>query len=465
MDTTRELNIAPDPHDAHQMPLHRKVTYSFTDLSGNLLYCIISTYALYYFTEVYGMSMVVAGVILLVARFFDAFDAPIWGVIIDHTHTRWGQSRPWFLWMAVPFSLFVFLLFCSPPIGDQTARAWYAGIIYVLAGISYTGISAPITSVLPNLTSNPDERNVASTFRMVGGNIGNFLAVTFILPLATRFGGSSTSEGGWRIAVGLYCLVALVLLIVAFLDMREPNIERTKSITIRESIKAAKRNWPWVLVVVANVLFWIGFTARTSMLPYYFRYNIGDENWTSILNGISIIQVLGMIAVPFLAKRLHLWGTTLLALGFACAGQLGLAFFGGNIAPMIVSWCIACLGTGTLCSLFVLMVTYSVDFGEWRNGIRAAGFLTAIGSSFCIKMGAGIGAFLPSTIVKAGGFAEGASVQSASALNSIQFTFTWFPLIVFVICMVPVYMFKKYERMEGTVLSQLKARRAEGKVQ
>ena len=85
---------AADPRNPHQMPLHRKVTYSFTDLSGNLLYCIISTYALYYFTEVYGLSMAVAGTILLIARFFDAFDAPVWGVIIDHTHTKWGQSRP-----------------------------------------------------------------------------------------------------------------------------------------------------------------------------------------------------------------------------------------------------------------------------------------------------------------------------------------------------------------------------------
>ena len=280
-------SAASDPRNPHQMPLHRKVTYSFTDLSGNLLYCIISTYALYYFTEVYGLSMAVAGTILLVARFFDAFDAPIWGVIIDHTHTKWGQSRPWFLWMAVPFSLFVFLLFCAPPIGDTTARAWYAGVVYVLAGISYTGMSAPITSVLPNLTSNPDERNVASTFRMVGGNVGNFLAVTFILPLATKLGGSSTSANGWRLAVGLYCLVALVLLVVAFLDMREQNIERTKPISIRQSFKAAKGNWPWILVVVANVIFWIGFTSRTSMLPYYFRYNVGNESWTSILNHYS----------------------------------------------------------------------------------------------------------------------------------------------------------------------------------
>ncbi|HAK71527.1 MFS transporter [uncultured Bifidobacterium sp.] len=459
--TTQSSVAVNDPRNPHQMPLHRKLTYSFTDLSGNLLYCIISTYALYYFTEVYGLSMAIAGTILLVARFFDAFDAPVWGVIIDHTHTRWGQSRPWFLWMAVPFSLFVFLLFCAPPIGDTTARAWYAGVVYVLAGISYTGMSAPITSVLPNLTSNPDERNVASTFRMVGGNVGNFLAVTFILPLATKFGGSSTSPNGWRIAVGLYCLVALVLLVVAFLDMREQNIERTKPISIKQSFKAAKGNWPWVLVVVANVVFWIGFTSRTSMLPYYFRYNVGNESWTSILNGISIIQVLGMMSVPFLCKRLHLWGTTVLALGFAAVGQAGLALTGGFMPAMVVSWCVACLGSGTLCSLFVLMVTYSVDFGEWKNGIRAAGLLTAIGSSFCIKMGSGIGAFLPSQILSACGFVNGSKTQSALALSAIHFSFTWLPMIIFLLCMIPVYLYKRYEDQQDKVLGELKARDAQ----
>ena len=32
----------------------------------------------------------------------------------------------------------------------------------------------------------------------------------------------------------------------------------------------------------------------------------------------------------------------------------------------------------------------SVDYGEWKTGIRAAGLLTAVGAAFCLKAGAGL---------------------------------------------------------------------------
>ena len=77
-----------------RVPLHRVLGYASTDTAGNLMYTMVTTFVLFYFTDVFGIPLAAAGTILLVARILDAFDAPIWGFIIDHTNTRWGQSRP-----------------------------------------------------------------------------------------------------------------------------------------------------------------------------------------------------------------------------------------------------------------------------------------------------------------------------------------------------------------------------------
>lgn len=435
-----------------ELPFHRKITYSFTDMAGNLLYCIMSSYILYFFTDVYGLSVGIAGTLLLVARFFDALDAPIWGIIIDHTHSKYGQSRPWFLWMAFPFAIFVWLLFTTPPI-EGTAKVLYAGIMYILAGISYTGVSTPITSVLPNLSSNSDERTVANSFRMVGGNIGNFFAVTFILPLAAFLGGNN-AQRGWSLAVLLYAIVAVVLLLVAFADMREKNIQRTKSIPIKQSFKAAKRNWPWFLIVAANIIFWIGLTARSSTLAYYFQYNMHNSGYISLFNGFSIIQVVGMASIPFIVKKFNKWGTTVFGLAAAIIGQLMMVVSGSHLIPLLISWCIACIGSGIACSMFFAMVGDTVDYGEWKNGVRASGFLTAIGSSFCIKMGAGLGSFIPSVIMKTFHYVPN-HVQSASALSAIKFSFIWMPIVIFALNIIPLYMYKKYEEHEPIVIRDL----------
>ncbi|MCO7127482.1 MFS transporter [Sporolactobacillus shoreicorticis] len=439
-----------------KLPLHRKITYSFTDMAGNLLYCIISSYLLFFFTDVFGLTVGVAGTLLLIARFFDALDAPIWGIIIDHTHSKYGQSRPWFLWMALPFAVFVWLLFTTPDISGTTKIVW-AGVMYILAGISYTGMSTPITSVLPNLTSNTEERTVANSFRMVGGNIGNFFAITFIIPLATFLGGGNDQKG-WSLAVLLYAIIAVVLLVIAFADMREKNIERVKSIPIRQSFKAAKRNWPWVLIVSANVIYWVGFMARNSTLAYYFQYNMNDTNLISIFNGFTIIQIVGMASIPFIVKVFRKWGTTVFGLILAILGQFLMAVVGDNITAMLVGWCLACVGSGVACSMFFNMVGDTVDYGEWKNGIRASGFLTAIGSSFCIKLGAGFGSFIPSLIMNAFNYVPN-HTQTVSALSAIKFSFMWLPIIIFVINIIPMVLYKKYEDHEPVVIRDLLARK------
>lgn len=441
-----------------KLPLHRKITYSFTDMSGNLLYCIISSYLLFFFTDVFGLSVGVAGTLLLIARFFDAVDAPIWGIIIDHTHSKYGQSRPWFLWMALPFALFVWLLFTTPNI-TGTAKIIYAGVMYILAGVAYTGMSAPITSVLPNLTSNTEERTVANSFRMVGGNIGNFFAITFIIPLATLLG-TGNNQKGWSLAVLLYAVVAVILLLIAFWDMREKNIERTKSIPIKQSFKAAKRNWPWVLIVTANVIYWIGFTVRNSTLAYFFQYNMNNTNLISVFNGFTIIQVIGMASIPLIVKVFKKWGTTVFGLVLASLGQLLMGVVGNSIPALLVGWVIASIGSGIAVSMFFNMVGDTVDYGEWKNGIRSSGFLTAIGTSFCIKLGAGFGAFIPSLIMNAFNYVPN-HAQTAGVLGAIKFSFMWLPIIIFVINIIPMIMYKKYEDHEPVVICDLNARRAQ----
>ena len=88
------------------LSLLQRISYGSLDVAGNLLYCFGSTYILYFYTDVAGISLAVAGVILLLARIVDGIDAPIWGIIIDKTRSRYGKCRPWFLWLPLPFGVF-----------------------------------------------------------------------------------------------------------------------------------------------------------------------------------------------------------------------------------------------------------------------------------------------------------------------------------------------------------------------
>ncbi|MCC3238249.1 MFS transporter, partial [Pediococcus acidilactici] len=100
-----------------------------------------------------------------------------------------------------------------------------------------------------------------------------------------------------------------------------------------------------------------------------------------------------------------------------------------------------------------------VDYGEWKNGIRASGFLTAIGSSFAIKIGSGLGGWAPSMILNHVGYHAG-SAQSSATLSAIRFCISYLPAIFFIIGALIMVLYIRYEAKETRIKAELQERRA-----
>src|SRR5579875_1029485 len=105
--------------------LTTRVSYMSSEVAGQLIFCVISFYLLKFYTDVYGLTASAAGAILLGARCVDALDAPLWGIAFEKTRSRWGKSRPWFLWLCIPFALSGVATFVTPGFG-ATAKIVYA---------------------------------------------------------------------------------------------------------------------------------------------------------------------------------------------------------------------------------------------------------------------------------------------------------------------------------------------------
>lgn len=433
------------------------LAYASTDTAGNLLYCTLTSFILYFYTDVFGISVGAAGTILLIARVIDSLDAPIWGSIIDHTHSKYGQSRPWFLWLAAPFGIFLTLSFLSPEL-STTQKGIYALVTYLVTGIIYTGISTPITSILPNLSSDSNERVKLNSYRMVGGNIRYFVTASFTLPLVAFFGGGNDQKG-FAITAAIYSVIGILMFVFAFAKTQEVNSGpvETQSIPIKDSFKSMMGNWPWIIVVSANVMYWLGNTVRTSTVIYYAQYNLGHQNYASLLNGLVLFQVVGNILIPFMVRKFSKGQTLIIGFTIATIGQILMGFVGDSFTLIAAAWIFTSIGTGIAVSMPFAMLSDTVDYGEWKTGIRSAGFLTAIGSAFCIKMGSGLGGFLPSKIMAASGYVAHHQ-QTASALAGIKFSFIWLPAICFMIGAVIMLMYPKFERREEKIKQDLLSR-------
>lgn len=442
---------------AKQVPWKERISYALTDTASNLVFQVVTTYLLFYYTDSVGLSASVVGTLFLIARFVDACDSPIFGILIDKTNTRWGKSRPWFLWLAVPFCVVAVLTFSVPDI-SPTGQIVYAYVTYILLGILYAGINLPITSILPSLSSDPQERTVIGIVRMLFAMVGMVLVTTITLPMVEKLGGGNDAKG-FSLTMTIFAVIAFFLFINAFFQVKErvgsPSAQ--KSLAFREGIKAIKGNWPWVIMLFLNFIFWIANIMKTQTTIYYFTYKIQKPDLIPIMMGLNMLLIVTLIMIPFFTKKIGKRNTMLMGLGISIIGQL-VMFMGdqmSSVGLLIGGSVIGSLGGGFAAGLLFIMIVDTVDYGEWKSGVRAQGLLTA-SSAFGVKFGMGIGGALSAWLLALGGYIPGAE-QSSSALFAIDLNYIWIPTICYILAFVAL-LFYKLDKQEKQMLADLEER-------
>jgi len=438
----------------------KRFSYASSDIGGQLVFCVISFYLLYFYTDVYGISAHTAGTILLIARFTDAIDAPIWGIIFDKTHSRWGKSRPWFLWLCVPFATFGVLTFLTPDLG-HTAKVWYAASTYVICSILYTGINTPVTSILSALTPNPQERVMLTCWRMFGSKLGVLIVNLTALKMVAWLG-HGDDKRGFMLTMPIYATGTILLFLLAFKNLEERVVEKKKSLPIKDSFGAIKGNWPWIIIFMSSLFFWIAFISRVSTGAYFFEYTLHRKDLISLAYAMDFTSLATVFFLPWfcrLTSKRNVWVLGLLGM---VVGQI-IVWYGlrqnASLSWIMGGWIFGFLASGVAMAMPFSVLSDSVDYGEWKTGIRAPGFLTAIGAAFCLKAGSGLGGALPAWIMDAHGYVPNVP-QTASSLKGIELGFIWLPAVFFVLSIIPVLFYKKFELLEPQIHAELEQRRA-----
>lgn len=443
-----------------RLPLRIRMSYAASDVAGQLIFCFISFYLLYFYTDVYGISAGTAGTILLVARMVDAIDAPFWGMVFEKTNSRWGKSRPWFLWLCGPFAVFGVLTFLTPEL-SHTAKVAYAALTYIGSSVLYTGINTPVTSILSALTPNPQERVTLTCWRMFGSKLGVLLVNLTALKLVAALG-EGDDRRGFMLAMPIYAVGSVALFLTAFRNLREVVAPERNVASATRGFVALKGNWPWFIIVASSLCFWIAFIARVSTVPYFFEYTLHRKDLIPIANALDFVSLGTVLFLPTFCRMTSKRNVWALGLAGLVVGQLivWLGLKGGVSIPLVMTgWTVGFLASGVAMAMPFSVISESVDFGEWKTGVRAAGLLTAIGAAFCLKAGAGLGGAMPAWILARTGYRPNIA-QSPEALRGIELGIVWLPAAFFLLAIVPVLFYGRFERLEPRIREELDARRS-----
>ena len=209
--------------EAALRPLKAKalVGYALGDFGCNLAFTLGSTFLLYYYTDVAGLSAAAVGTMFFVVRLWDAFADLIAGRAVDRTMTRWGKFRPYLMFGSLPLMALSAVVFHVPAGLDLTMKLLYAYITYAALGFVYSLVNISYGSLASAVTQSVHERAKLVAGRAFGAAVGGVLLTyvvgTMVSQLKSQKSAIKTAAdlAAYQSAVqGVFTKVTLVFIVV-----------------------------------------------------------------------------------------------------------------------------------------------------------------------------------------------------------------------------------------------------------
>lgn len=273
----KEKEVYNSNNPSKKIYFKEKIGYASGDLACNLIYQTVSTYLLFFYTDVFGISAAAAGTMFLIVRGIDAISDPFIGTLVDKTNSRFGKFRPYLLFGAFPFALLAILCFTTPQFSGGV-KLIYAYITYIGLSITYTCINVPYGALTSAITRDSKEVVDLTSVRMFFANLGGVIVSFGVPQLAGAIGRTADSTKiGWQITMTIMGVAGALLLLFCFKNTKE----RVKIKVVHGNIKFAdifeqfKVNRPFVVLCVFFILIFGINSISNSVGIYYVTYNVG----------------------------------------------------------------------------------------------------------------------------------------------------------------------------------------------
>ena len=473
---------------SEKLSIREKVGFGLGDAAANFIFQAMMMYQLNFYTEAFGLTAGLAGVLFLVGRLYGAIADPIMGGIADRTNTRWGKFRPWILWTAIPFGIIGFLAFTTPNFGS-TFKIVYAFATYILLMSIYSMNNVPYSALSGVITGDQKQRTSLFSYRFIIVVLAILAIQGFVLPMVSHFGQGDKAHG-WQITMAIFSALAILFFFLTFSWTKErvkPNPEQKQS--LKQDIKDLISNRPWVIMFGVFVLMFIFLGIRNSVLIYYFQNYLNVDSMKTFMDHMNA-GLGGIVETVFSSDKAkvadsvysitNILGQLATILGIIISSYLSVkygkrnVFIFGLILSLICATSFFFAAPDAIMMVLVLQILYNfcwgitmqlpwammadvADYGDWKNNRRSTAIVFA-GIVIGLKVGLAIGGALSGFLLSGYGYVANA-LQSETAINGIRLTTSIFPSIALTLLIILLFFYKIDQKTEIQMQDELAARR------
>lgn len=375
----------------YKLSVLEKVGFGTGDTAVNVVISSMMLIITFFYTDVFGIKAEDLAALFICVRLIDAVTDPLMGIITDRVTTRWGRYRPYFLVLAIPFGISVFLTFSTPDL-DYNAKLVYAYATYILVTLMFTSVTIPYISLISVLTDDPQERLSANGYRLFFAKIAAFL-VTIIVPQLSEAWGKGSIQLGYQLSMGLMAAMASALFLFCFFTTKERIQHTVDPKPFFNQLKLLAKNDQWLILCAVCVTVTVGYVIRGSVAAYYAKYFLGgDAKMISafLTTGVTA-AILAMVASTWITKRydkLKLFRYSQVAVAVL---SVAMYFLVGqqDITLAFILYFLISFVVDLHAPVFWSAIAEAVDYGEHKTQERVSG-LAFGGISFCQKFGMGV---------------------------------------------------------------------------
>ena len=448
-----------------ELTLKQKAAYGIGAVGKDMVYALSASYAMYFYQDVLGLGATFVGLILMIARIFDAVNDPFMGVVVAKTRSRWGRVRPWLFSGTILNAVVLYALFAAPDLSEAGLMVYFT-IVYILWGVTYTMMDIPYWSMIPAVTKTSAERENLSVVGRTCAGVGSALIAMFTMLLVGALGGDS-ERTGFRWVALIVAVIFVVSEVLCCIFFKEKSQTKMQTAGVKDMFKALFRNDQALVVVLSIVLINSALYLTSNFVIYFFKYDFGGANWKGDYTMFSTVggaaQILGMMVLyPLLRKKLSSTQVFTVSL-FTAIGAYALLLaecllgFSASLPLLLIPGVLIFACNGMLSVLTTLFLSNSVDYGQLKTGRREESVIFSM-QTFVVKAASGVAVFLAGIgldLIGLQGNTDEAgpiAAQSDATLLGLRLMMTILPMIVLFVALL---LFRKKFKLTDERVTQI----------
>lgn len=447
-----------------------KIGYMFGDFGNDFTFILSSSFMLKFYTDVMGIHAGVVGVLMMAARFVDAFTDVAMGQIVDRSKpTKDGKFKPWLRRMCGPVAISSFLVFQSGFANmPYLFKVVWMIVTYILWGsIFYTSINIPYGSMASAISADAKDRASLSTWRSIGSTLAGLVigVGTPLFAYETVNGNTILSGNRMTIIAGVFSVMAVICYMLCF-KLATERVEVPQNNTkfnFGDLMKSLVTNRSLIGIITAAILLLLVMLTMQGMNAYLspnFYGNVAAQSVAALAGSLVMLVVCAPLATKLSAK----YGKKELAIGSCLFGAVVYLICWvlkpENPYTYVVFYMVANIGVGFFNMVIWAMITDVIDDAEVKNGVREDGTIYSV-YSFARKIGQALSSGMIGVLLSVIGYSA-ATAFNPEVVNGIFNMTCIIPAIGFVgIALVLMFLYPlSKNRVEANVL-ELKKRRGE----